>query len=280
LGAHHLLCGDARDERAYAELLGMRKADAAFTDLPWNIPIKGFVSSQHDDFQMGAGELSDAEFQELIDASHQHMADHLEDAGVVYSCIDWRSHDRIVLGAKRAGLTHINTIIWNKGSGGMGGLYRSAHELIPLFCKGKSPKTNNIELGKHGRDRTNVWSYPGANRPGSSAGKALKHHPTPKPVEMVEDALLDVTKRGELVLDPFSGSGTTLLAAERSGRVAAVIELEPGFVDVCIRRWEEMTGREAVHAETQLTFAETAAARAANTSIQEGENDDDYQGKR
>lgn len=279
LNEHRLLCGDALDKRAYASVLGLRKADACFTDCPWNIPIEGFVSglgsTKHKDFKMAAGEMSDAAFQEFIDTFTRLITEDLEDGGVLYSCIDWRSHDKVVLGGDRAGLTHINTLVWNKGSGGMGGLYRSAHELIPLFCKGKTPKTNNIELGRHGRDRTNVWNYPGANKRGSSAGEALKHHPTPKPVEMVEDALLDVTKPGELVLDPFMGSGTTLLAAERSGRTAAGIELDPAYVDVCIRRWEEMTGNVAIHAETQRSFDELAAMRAGDDLSGEGAGNDD-----
>lgn len=155
----------------------------------------------------------------------------------------------------------------------MGGLYRSGHELIPLFCKGQTPKTNNVELGRHGRDRSNVFTYAGANTPGSSAAKANKHHPTPKPVEMVEDALLDVTNRGDIVLDPFLGSGTTLLAAERTGRVAAGIELDPAYVDVCIRRWEEMTGKAAVHDGSGQTFRQVAEIRAGQDS--EGEEGDD-----
>ena len=264
LGDHLLLCGDSLNERSYAIVLGGEKADAVFTDCPWNIPIEGFVSglgkTKHKDFKMGAGEMSDDAFQEFIDAFPQYCANNLADGGVFFSCIDFRSSHRIHAGGVKAGLTHINTAVWNKGSGGMGSLYRSAHEFIHVLCKGKSPKTNNVQLGKHGRDRTNVWSIPGANHSGSSAGKALKYHPTPKPVELVEDAILDVTNRGELVLDPFMGSGTTLLAAERSGRVAAGIELDPAYVDVCIRRWEEMTGKSAVNSEG-ITFSEVAEAR-------------------
>ena len=144
----------------------------------------------------------------------------------------------------------------------MGGApYRSAHEFVVMFVKGKLA-VNNVEMGKHGRDRTNVWSYPGANQPGSSAAKALAYHPTPKPIEMVEDAMKDVTKRGALVLDVFLGSGTTILAAEKSGRRACCIELDPAYVDVAIRRWEEMTGKEAVHAASGLTFAQMASERA------------------
>jgi DNA modification methylase len=154
--------------------------------------------------------------------------------------------------------------VWNKGSGGMGGLYRSAHELIPVFCNGASPRVNNIQLGKHGRDRTNVFSYPGANRRGSAAGEALKDHPTPKPADMVNDAIIDVTNPGELVFDPFLGSGTTLLAAERAGRLACCIELDPRYVDVAIARWEAETGQSAVHDETDLTFAELRQARTGD----------------
>ena len=202
------------------------------------------------------------DFAAFLNLFHQLCANHLADGGAFYSCIDWRSVDLIMAAGRLAGLRHTNTIIWNKGSGSMGGApYRSAHELIVMFVKGKLA-VNNVEMGKHGRDRTNVWSYPGANHPGSSASKALAYHPTPKPIEMVEDALKDVSKRGALVLDVFLGSGTTILAAERSGRRACCIELDPAYVDVAIRRWEEMTGKEAVHAASGMTFAQMASERA------------------
>lgn len=269
---HRLFCGDALDTPSYAAALGVRKADACFTDCPWNLGGKQ-ISSKHGDFKMAAGEMSDEAFQNFIDTFTKLIGDHLEDGGILYSCIDWRSLDKIVLGGRRAGFNHINTLVWNKGTGGMGGLYRSAHELIPLFCKGQKPKTNNIELGRHGRDRTNVWTYPGATTPGSSAAKAHQDHPTPKPIEMVEDALLDTTRTGDVVLDPFMGSGTTLLAAERTGRLAAGVELEPAYVDVCIRRWEEMTGQEALREQCGRSFSEIAQTRAANEF--EGEEDDD-----
>lgn len=274
LGEHCLLCGDALQATSYAQVLAGRMAQASFTDCPWNIPIAGFVSSKHADFKMGVGEMADAEFQTFIDTFTKLIAANIADGAVLYSCIDWRSHDKIILAGERAGLTHINTIVWNKGVGGMGGLYRSAHEFIPLFCKGKTPQTNNVELGRHGRDRTNVWAYAGANRPGSSAGSALKHHPTPKPLDLVEDAILDVTNPGAVVLDPFLGSGTTLLAAERCGRVAAGIELDPAYVDVCIRRWEEMSGKSAVLADTGQTFREIEAERMQAT-VNSGEVDHD-----
>jgi DNA modification methylase len=163
--------------------------------------------------------------------------------------------------ALKAGLKPLNLAVWNKGSGGMGSYLRSAHELIPIFCKGDKLAVNNVELGKHGRYRSNVWNYAGANQRGSSAAEVLAEHPTPKNLSMVEDALLDVIDRGAIVLDPFLGSGTTLLAAELSGRCARTIELDPGYVDVAIRRWETMTGQPAVHLATGLAYRELAAKR-------------------
>ena len=267
LGNHLILCGDATVAENYKHLLAETLAHAVFTDCPWNIEIEGFVSGlgaiKHSNFKMAAGEMSPAEFAKFCDTFNFLCAQHLADEGVFFSCIDWRSVDQIIASARKAGLKYINMAVWDKGSGGMGGLYRSAYELIPVFCKGERPAVNNIALGKHGRDRTNVWPYAGANRKGSSANKALKDHPTPKPVEMVADALLDVTHQGDIVLDPFLGSGTTLLAAERTKRSARGIELDPAYVDVCIARWEAMTGCDAVLAETGLTFAETAEQRAA-----------------
>ena len=266
LGDHLLLCGDATKPESYTLVLGKVKAAAIFTDSPWNLKIDGFVSGlgkvKHADFKMAAGEMSVEQFQTFVRAFTELCAEHLAEGGAFFSCIDHRSVDLIIAEAKLAGLKHINMAVWNKGSGGMGSYLRSAHELIPIFVKGDKLAVNNVELGKHGRDRTNVWSYPGANRKGSSAGKALKHHPTPKPIELVRDALLDVTKRGAIVLDPFIGSGTTILAADRATRKARGIELDPAYVDVAIRRWQEMTGKEAVHAETGLTFSQMADERA------------------
>lgn len=267
LDNHRLLCADSTVPENYQLLLQGVLADCVFTDCPWNIPIDGFVSGlgskKHKDFAMAAGEMSEAEFIAFCETFHKLSAAHLADGGAYFSCIDWRSIDVIMTAAKKAGLRHINTAVWNKGSGGMGSLYRSAQELIPVFCKGPKLTVNNVALGKHGRDRTNVWSYPGANRKGSTAGKALQHHPTPKPIELVRDAILDVTKRGARVLDPFMGSGTTILAAEKSDRLAFGIELDPGYVDVAISRWQEMTGRSAIHEASGLTFQEVAAQRSS-----------------
>ncbi len=265
LDDHRILCADSTDPVSYTIVLGGELADIVFTDCPWNIPIEGFVSglgkTKHKDFKMGAGELSAEDFASFCNLFHQLCANHMGEGAAFYSCIDWRSVDLIMAAGKLAGLRHTNTIIWNKGSGSNGSPYRPAHELIVMFVKGSKLAVNNVEMGKHGRDRTNVWSYPGANQRGSSAAKALEHHPTPKPIEMVEDALKDVSKRGALVLDVFLGSGTTLLAAERSGRRAHCIELDPAYVDVAIRRWEAMTGKEAIHAGAGKTFAQMVIER-------------------
>jgi DNA modification methylase len=157
--------------------------------------------------------------------------------------------------------------VWDKGSGGMGAFYRSAHELVAVFCKGKSPATNNIQLGRHGRDRSNIWRYPGANKPGTSAASALVDHPSPKNIGMIEDAILDVTKRGDIVLDPFLGSGTTIVAAESTGRICCGLELDPKYLDVCIRRWEQLAGEDAIHEETGLVFSELAELRRKPTEL-------------
>lgn len=272
LDEHRVLCADSTDSISYTIVLNGELVDIVFTDCPWNIPIEGFVSghgkTKHKDFKMGAGELSAEDFASFCNQFHQLCANHLGEGAAFYSCIDWRSVDVIMAAGKLAGLRHANTIIWNKGSGSNGSLYRPAHELIVMFVKGSKLAVNNVEMGKHGRDRTNVWSYLGANQRGSSAAKALEHHPTPKPIEMVEDALKDVTKRGALVLDVFLGSGTTLLAAERSGRRACCIELDPAYVDVAIQRWEAMTGKEAVHAASGKTFAQMAIERATQSQQQ------------
>lgn len=215
---------------------------------------------------MASGEMSDAQFGEFLLTIHKHCAEHLLPGGVAFTFMDWRSIEALIAAGRAAGLTLINLAVWNKGTGAMGGFLRSAHELVTVFCKGDKPAINNVALGSYGRDRTNVWSYPGANQPGSSAADALKGHPTPKNVEKCIDAILDVTHKGDLVLDPFLGSGTTLVAAEKAGRKTCGIELDPAHTDLCIRRWEQLTGEEAVLAQSGKTFNETAAERSAEAT--------------
>lgn len=266
LGRHRILCGNSLEGEAYKKLMDGQLATAVLTDAPYNVKIANNVSGlgkkKHGEFVMASGEMSPPEFQAFLTTAHRHCADNLIERGVIYSFMDWRSVDILIAAGREAGLQLINMIVWYKGSGSMGAFYRSAHELVLAFCKGGSPSINNIQLGKHGRDRTNVWVYPGANKPGSSAAAALKHHPSPKNLEMCVDAILDVTHPGDAVLDPFLGSGTTIIAAEKSERCGYGIELDPAYVDVAVLRWEAISGARAIHAGTGSSFAAMAEHRS------------------
>lgn len=266
LGKHRVICGDSLAAETYATLMAGASASAIICDPPYNCAISGFVTSNkaHKEFAMAAGEMSDSEFDSFLTTFLAVSKGYAKKGSLVYACIDWRTCHQLVGAGKAAGLRHVNTLVWNKGTGGMGSLYRSAHEMIPVFCNGDKPHTNNIELGKHGRDRTNVLSYAGANRKGSSANKMLGKHPTPKPVELIADLMLDCTQVGDIVLDPFLGSGTMIIAAEKTKRIGYGVELDPGYVDLIVRRWEEHTGKQAVHADSGLSFEQLAAERAAD----------------
>ena len=257
LGDHVVICGDATDPAVMARLMGQDQVRLLLTDEPYNVKIAGHVSGgDHREFVMASGEMSDERFLAFNKAWMAAALPHLQDGGLLGTFIDWRGQPIVHAAASRHGLTQINLVVWAKTNAGMGSLYRSQHELLPLFKKGKSSHINNIELGKHGRWRSNVWTYPGASTLGSDARRGLQEHPTVKPVAMLEDALLDLTNRGDLVLDPFLGSGSTLLAAEKTGRVCRGIELDPLYVDVILRRYEQTTGRPAVLEETGETFVE------------------------
>lgn len=183
-----------------------------------------------------------------------HLADHSADGALHFVCMDWR-HLFELLTAGRSVYSELkNLCVWNKTNGGMGSLYRSKHELVAVYKRGHAPHVNNIELGSHGRYRTNVWDYAGVNALGANRDAALAMHPTVKPAAMVADAIKDCSKRGDIVLDAFAGSGTTIIAAELTGRRGYAVELDPKYVDVAIRRWQQLTGGAAVHAESGLTF--------------------------
>lgn len=265
LGDHRVICGNSLESETYDRLLEGAKAQAVLTDPPYNVRIKGNVSGLgkkvHDEFVMASGELDSRQWQEFLDTAMQRLRDATAEGAVIFAFMDWRSYPRLVMAAEAAGLGNINMVVWYKQSGGMGGLYRSAHELIGVFCNGERPATNNVALGKNGRDRSNVWSVPGANRRGSSASEMLHLHATPKPVELCVDAILDVTNRGDIVLDAFLGSGTTLVAAESCGRHCCGIELDPRFVDVTLQRWMKLSGKEPILAETGESYAEVARRR-------------------
>jgi DNA modification methylase len=191
---------------------------------------------------------------------------YLCDGGVFGTFIDWRGYPTIFTAASKLSLRPLNLIVWTKTNAGMGNLYRSRHELLPLFKKGDAPQLNNIELGKKGRWRSNVWTYAGASSLGSEARRGLKEHPTVKPTAMLEDALLDLTNRGDTVVDPFLGSGSTLIAAEKTGRVCRGVELDPLYVDVIVRRYEVATGDAATHVETGETYGALGAHRASEAA--------------
>jgi DNA modification methylase len=251
LGPHRTFCGDARDPQSYATLLGAEKPVMVFTDPPYNVPINGHVvgkgAIKHPEFVMASGEMSPEAFTAFLRSFLASAAAGLVDGGLLYCCIDWV----------------LNLCVWVKDNAGMGSFYRSQHELVFVLKKGEAPHINNIQLGRFGRSRSNVWHYAGVNSLDPERRAELHLHPTVKPCEMVADAILDATAQGDIVLDPFLGSGTTLIAAEKTGRLCRGIELDPRYLDVTIRRWQELTGKEAIHATTGLTFAQLEDLRRA-----------------
>jgi DNA modification methylase len=259
LDNHRLLCGNSLEPANYKALMNGDTAHAVFSDPPYNVPVSGHICGngkiQHDEFAMASGEMSSEEFVAFLATFIALVIEHSKDGSLHYLCIDWRGIHQLISAGHGQYSELKNICIWNKSNGGMGSLYRSKHEFVPVFKNGTAPHTNNVLLGASGRYRTNVWDYPGVNTFGGTDD--LKLHPTVKPVAMVADAILDSTKRGEIVLDPFAGSGSTLIACEQVGRSAHCIELEPKYCDVIVRRWQEFTGQAAVHAETGQTFNDT-----------------------
>ena len=262
LGAHRLLCGDATDPAVYAKLMGEDLARLVLTDVPYNVKISGNVTrGAHREFVQASGEMSDDAFLKFNIDEISAATAHLVEGGVYGTFIDWRGLPTVHAAAITVGLQPLNLITWVKTNAGMGSLYRSQHELLPLFKLGDAPHVNNVELGKRGRWRSNVWTYPGASSLGSDARRGLQDHPTVKPTAMLEDALLDLTNRGEIVLDPFLGSGSTLIAAEKTGRICRGLELDPLYVDVIVRRFEATTGVPVVLEETGERFVDLAVRR-------------------
>jgi DNA modification methylase len=260
-GNHRLFCGDAREAKEYGRLLEGKKASFVFTDPPYNVKIAGHVSGLgqtcHDEFRMASGEMSPEEFSAFLERVFRHMAAHSFDGSLHQICMDWRHIGEIIAAGKKVFYDLKNICVWCKTNAGMGSLYRSQHEFILVWLNGHGAHINNVELGRHGRSRSNVWTYPGVNsfRPGRN--DELRMHPTVKPVALVADAIKDCSLRGATVLDPFVGSGTTLIAAEKTGRAARGMEIEPRYVDVAVRRWQAYTGKIAVEARTGLTFEQT-----------------------
>jgi DNA modification methylase len=265
LGDHRLICGDALDPVTYDRLMAGGKADLVICDPPFNVKIDGHVSGlgkvRHREFAMASGEMSEARFIAFLTRAFRHFSEHSRDGSLSFQFMDWRHAYEILTAGREVYGELKNICVWNKDNGGMGSLYRSKHELVFVFKNGSGPHINNIELGRFGRYRTNVWDYAGMNSKHKEREEALALHPTVKPVAMFADAILDCSNRGDIVLDAFLGSGTTLLAAERTGRISRGIEIDPAYVDVAITRWQQMTGNEANLEGAHETFAEISGQR-------------------
>jgi DNA modification methylase len=265
LGKHRLLCGDARMSESYSALLSGEMAEFVFTDPPYNVRIGGNVSGlgkvRHGEFAMASGEMTPAQFTEFLTVIFRRLAGNSIDGSIHQICMDWR-HMRETLDAGRESYSELkNLCVWNKTNAGMGSFYRSQHELVFAFKSGTAPHVNNIELGRHGRSRSNVWTYAGVNTFRAGRMDELGIHPTAKPVALVSDAIKDCSSHGGIVLDPFCGSGTMLIAAERTGRKARAIELAPNYVDAAVCRWQRFTGKKAVLLETGDAFEQVEEAR-------------------
>lgn len=268
LGRHRLLCGDARRPEDYAALMAGEQADLVFTDPPYNVPIAGHVSGlgavQHREFAFASGEMSADAFTRFLAETLGGMAAVCRPGAIAFVCMDWR-HMRELLAAGDQVFSELKQlVVWNKTNGGMGSFYRSKLELVFVWKVGDAPHTNSFELGQTGRYRTNVWDYAGVNSFSAERDEALAMHPTVKPVAMVADALRDCSKRGGIVLDGFGGSGTTLIAAEKCGRRARLIEYDPLYADTIVRRWEALTGKRAVLCATGQSFEDVAHARGVS----------------
>jgi DNA modification methylase len=270
LGPHRLICGDAYVPAVTERLMGTDVGRVVLTDEPFNVAVGGHVTGgDHREFVMASGEMTNEQFLEFNHSWMEAVLPHLIEGGILGTFIDWRGLPIAHTAAIAFGLAPLNLIVWAKTNAGMGSLYRSQHELLPLFKKGSVSHINNISLGRRGRYRTNLWTYPGASSLGSDARKGLQEHPTVKPSVMLQDAIIDLSNRGEVILDPFLGSGSTLIAAENTGRVCCGIELDPLYVDVIIRRYQTVTDKIAVLANTAESF-EKVADRRRNEAGNEG----------
>jgi DNA modification methylase len=258
LGDQRIYCGDSLKKESYEAVMQGNKANLIFTDPPYNVKIDGHVcgkgKTKHREFAMASGEMTAKQFTTFLQTSFEQIVKFSTDGSIHFVCMDWRHMQEILQAGNNAYTELKNLCVWNKNNGGMGSLYRSKHELVFVFKNGKASHINNVELGQYGRYRTNVWDYAGVNTLKNGREDELNMHPTVKPIDMVADAIMDCSNRNDLVLDPFGGSGTTLIAAERVGRRAALIELDPRYVDVTIKRWQRATGKQAIHAETGKPF--------------------------
>lgn len=265
IGPHRLICGDSTTPETYGSLLAGEKAQLVFTDPPYNVPIEGHVSGlgavKHREFAMASGEMTEAEFAAFLAKVFDNLIEVSVDGAIHFICMDWRHIGEVMAAARGRYADFKNLCVWAKTNGGMGSLYRSQHELVFVFKAGTAPHINNVELGKHGRYRTNVWTYAAANAFGVTRDEDLASHPTVKPVALVADAILDCSTRRSMVLDAFAGSGTTLVAAHKTGRRGYGIELDPLYCDVILKRLTRIAKIEPVLSVTGQTFADVARER-------------------
>jgi DNA modification methylase len=273
LHRHRLLCGSALDLAVFAALMGEERAATAFIDPPYNVRIDGHAGGlgaiHHRPFPMASGEMDTSQFTAFLGQAFRNLTAFSIDGSIHFVCMDWRHVEELLAAGREAYGELKNICVWVKDNAGMGSFYRSQHELVFVFKHGRNEHRNNVQLGRFGRNRTNIWLYPGANsfaRCGEE-GNLLALHPTVKPVAMVADAILDCSARGDIVLDAFLGSGTTLIAAERTGRRCHGMELDPAYVDTSVRRWQKLTGGSARHAASGRSFDDLAReAEVANAA--------------
>lgn len=265
LGHHRLLCGSALDRESYQALMGSELAQMVFTDPPYNVAVSGHVRTKkgHREFVMASGEMSKPEFTDFQKKFMGCLVAHSVDGSIHYICMDFRHMGELLQAAEPLYGPVKQLCVWRKNNGGQGSFYRGQHELVFVFKKGDAPHINNFGLGENGRYRTNVWDYAGVNTFKSARDEELSMHPTVKPVSLVADAIRDCSKRNGIILDPFCGSGTTIISAERTGRIARCIELDPLYIDVTIARWIRTTGKPVTHTQTGQTFEEVQAERLA-----------------
>ena len=250
LGVHRLLCGDATKIEDVKKLMDSNVADMVFCDPPYNVKMKDVMSLDYAEFPMANGEMTKVEYIEFLTLVFENIVSVSKNGSIHYHCMDWRHIYEIMVAGKASYSEFKQLCVWNKNNGGMGNFYRSKHELIFVFKNGTAKHTNNFDLGQYGRFRTNVWDYAGMNSFGARETDTndahLKSHPTIKPLQLVADAILDCSNQGELILDLFGGSGTTLIACEQTDRKCHMMELDPQYVDTIIRRWQKSTGQVAV----------------------------------
>jgi DNA modification methylase len=269
LGGHRLIVGDARDRGAYTQLMGSEMAEIAFLDPPYNVPLQGNAAGhgriKYREFAHGSGELTSPQFTQFLKDALGTSARFIQDGGIVYVCMDWR-HSPELLEAGASVFDELKNIcVWVKNNAGQGSFYRSAHEFVFVYKRGKASHINTFSLGQNGRSRSNVWNYAGVNSFRAGRMDELKMHPTVKPVAMIADAMKDCSRRGSIVLDSFAGSGSTIMAAEQVGRRAYCVEIDPLYADVAIRRWQQATRKDAILQSAGQSFDELFRARQSNS---------------